>query len=256
MSNQYYQTQQRFSFTPRERITWSVQRLILLNVIIFAGQLLLDMIPLLGSSGAPGGLPVALLSFSPAQFRAGFLWQPLTYMFFHGGLLHLFGNMLWLFFFGPEVERTLGTRQFLRFYVICGAVAVLATLVPHALGGRDTSVLGASGATMAVLVAYAMANPDRQVHLFPLPIPLSVRALVIIIVVMNLFTALGDSAVSWETHFGGLAAGFAYMWAVPRLRRQWDQWHKPPPAQGEERDPVQEAVDNIFKFDEEKKRRK
>jgi len=67
-------------------------------------------------------------------------------MYLHNGLLHLFMNMLWLFFFGPEVEHTLGTRQFVRFYILCGMLGVLFTFIPMRLFDENVSVAGASGA--------------------------------------------------------------------------------------------------------------
>ena len=104
--------ERRYSFS--DRITYAVQRLILINTAIFAFQLLLDIplgYPIVHGeiSGPPGGFVITWLGFQPGAFLNGALWKPVSYMFLHGGLMHLFLNMLWLFFFGPEVERTLGS---------------------------------------------------------------------------------------------------------------------------------------------------
>jgi membrane associated rhomboid family serine protease len=169
--------------------------------------------------------------------------------------MHLFMNMLWLFFFGPDVERVLGTRSFFRFYLICGAGGVMATMLPYFLQGEPTNVVGASGAVMGVMVAFAVAEPDREFFLFPFPWPVNARALVMIVVVMNIISSLGGTSVSVWTHFGGMAVGYLYMKILPvfigmkRERRRKDVKSKKSPN-----DKVGEAVDNIFKFDDRKRR--
>lgn len=243
----------------RPGITWATQRLILANVIVFALQLVSD--PLFKSAGVHspyfgGGFGLWFGFYQPA-FLQGFVWTPFTYQFLHSTLLHLFLNMLWLFFFGPDVERVLGTRNFFRFYLICGAGGVLATFIPYFVNGSATNVVGASGAVMGVLVAFALIEPDRQVFLFPFPWPLNARALVMIVVVMNIITALSAAPVSVMTHFGGMVMGFLYMKSLPlilnfqrnRRRRASEAKKKTKPSEK-----VGEAVDNIFKFDDRKRR--
>jgi membrane associated rhomboid family serine protease len=245
----YYQERANFG---SPRITWAVHRLILVNILVFACQLLLD--PLQVFFG--GGFVDAIFGFQPGMFMQGYLYKPFTYQFMHGGLMHLGMNMLWLFFFGPDVERTLGTRQFYRFYIICGALSVLATFFPFVLTGHSPSILGASGAVMGVLVAFAMIEPDRQFFLFPIPTPITARFLVLIIVVMNIITALSDSPVSVTTHFGGMAVGYLYMRFLPKINAWQRERRRAASAKTEQpgADKIGEAVDNIFKF--EKKDRK
>jgi membrane associated rhomboid family serine protease len=234
-----------------------VQRLILLNAVVFAVQLLLD-IPFgrltyaLNGMNPPGGGVISWLGFQPSAFLHGALWKPLTYMFLHGGLMHLFMNMLWLFFFGPEVERALGSRQFTRFYLICGMLGVLLTFFPLLFSDVHVSVFGASGAIMGVMVAYAMLNPEREFFLFPLPIPLNARALVMVIIAINVISALQDGTTSVATHFGGMLTGYGYMKLVPKFRKwKWAQLKSSretgQPKSTEES--IKEAVDNIFKFE-------
>jgi membrane associated rhomboid family serine protease len=228
-----------------------------MNVLIFALQLLVDIpfgdfppVP-----GRPGGFAVGLLSFVPSSFFKGCIWQPLTYQFLHAGLLHLFMNMLWLYFFGPHVERALGTRQFFRFYILCGALAVLATVLPWRLLGSDVSVTGASGAVMAVLVAYAVISPDRQFFVFPLPQPITARALVIIVIVMNVFFGVGNSGdTSVATHLGGMAVGYLYMKGVPAFRRWRLELKRRGQGLRNDVDVIGEMVDNIFRFEGRKRR--
>lgn len=256
---QYYQERPSFGMP---RITWAVQRLILLNIIVFAGQLILGPVQTwlfarYGWGGYAGGFVNAIFGFQPHLFLRGYLYKPFTYQFLHGGLMHLGMNMMWLFFFGPDVERTLGTRQFYRFYILCGAVSVLATLFPYFLAGADPSVTGASGAVMGVLVAFAVIEPDRQFFLFPIPAPITARFLVFIVVIMNIITALSDnSPVSVTTHFGGMAFGFAYIRLLPRFNA-WQRERRRNISEGGPKstaDRIGEAVDNIFKFEKREKK--
>ncbi len=257
MSSYYYSEQVRnggFDY----RVTRAVQRLILLNGAIFAVQLLLDVPFGGGNAGPPGGIFSLLLSFQPTSFLfQGRVWQPLTYMFIHANLMHLFFNMLWLYFFGPDVERVLGTRQFVLFYFLCGALGVMANFVPLVLTHSYVSVAGASGAVMGTLVAFAMINPHRTFFLFPIPVPLSARWLAAIIIGFTLYGALYDSRVSVATHLGGIAVGYAYMKFIPFFRdRQRIYWQKRRLGGGQKggkNDTTGEHVDNIFKFDHRKR---
>lgn len=261
--NQYYYEQPQFQFS-RPRITWAVQRIIVITAAVFALQLLLDplqyllvpkMLPGVTSYlEYPGGILEFWFGFQPGLLLWGLVWKPFTYMFLHGGLSHLFFNMLWLYFFGPTVERALGTMQFFRFYILCGAGGVLLTLVPFVLTGQNVSVIGASGATMGALIAFAMLEPDRQFHLLFLPWPITARGLVVLVVAMDVLRSLGESHVSVHTHFGGLAVGFLYMKGMPAVNRWLRQRQlKQPPKQAakkgkEDIERVGEAVDNIFNF--------
>ncbi len=246
---------------PGGRITWAVQRLLLLTTALFAVQLVVHMFEPMATGiaqpyAAPGLEVLRWFAFDSQEFPRNWqVWQPLTYMFLHGGLLHLFGNMLWLYVFGPEVERVLGTRQFLRFYLIVGALAVLATLLTPR-GWNSGTVIGASGATMGVLVAFAVVNPDRELMLFPIPIRLTARALVLIVIALNIMSAFGQSGTSVATHFGGLAVGYVYMKVIPKWRRLRRRMRRGPGAAQKPVDAVGEAVDNIFSYEKEKRRRK
>jgi membrane associated rhomboid family serine protease len=269
MSNYYAQSNPSFQFNA-PRMTWAVHRLLLLNVAIFSLQLVADPIQYFffadwtNSGQIPGGVLNTWFGFQPDLFWTYFLlWKPFTYMFLHGGLLHIFMNMLWLFFFGPDVERTLGSREFVRFYLICGAVAVLTTTFRYVLAGDAPSVVGASGSVMAVMMAFAILFPDRQFFLFPLPFPLNARALVLIVVVLNVISGLqGGGSVSVATHLGGIAMGYAYMKALPAIQRyrrekRWKnqiKQKKKPKADDPGLDDVGKAVDNIFKFEDRDKR--
>ena len=256
--NDYYRQEGQFGFRP-EGITYVVHTLILANVAVFILQLLLDIgFGDLRVIDTPGGDSIVQwLALNPAGLLNGFVWMPFTYMFMHGSLMHLFGNMLMLFFFGPEVERVLGSRQFLRFYVLCGALGVLANLIPVTMLGANANflVVGASGATLSVLVAFGMIDPDRRVFLFPLPIPITTRFLIMFIIAMNIMSAVGGGgATSVATHFGGMIVGYLYMkWRPGFMRMQWrrqtnSRGEKSKPANSADEEKMAEAIDNIFDF--------
>lgn len=245
----------RFGFSD-SRITYAVHMLILANAGIFALQLLAD-IPL-GNAltfDPPGGeVFLDIFSYSSGRLLNGWVWGPVTYMFVHGGLQHLFFNMLLLFFLGPEVERLLGTRQFLRFYFLCGAVGVLLNLLSSFLFGTDHPVVGASGAIMGVVVAFAIVEPDRQMFLIPFPFPITARAMVIFLIVINLLAAVGGgTGTSVATHLGGMGVGYLYMKYRPTLM-QWNLRRRRRPPSKRDREELGKAIDNIFDFQDKERR--
>lgn len=255
MSQNNYFEQERTPFRA-PRITWAVQRIIVVTLAVFAVQLLVGPVQYLLFSGYdfsrefPGGMLNVWFGFQPNLLvQYGLIWKPFTYMFLHSGITHIGFNLLWLYFFGPDVERRLGTMEFFRFYIACGALGVMATFPQYLLSGDPISVVGASGAVMGVLVAFAMIDPDRQFYIMPFPWPITARGLVVLVVVMNLISGLGNSQTSVVTHFGGMAAGFAYMYFLPQIRRFFNKGGggpKKPGGGGASK--VGEAVDNIFKF--------
>ncbi len=254
---QYEQPQFRFS---AGRITYGVQVLILANVLVFVLQLLVD-IPLDTGAiqGAPGGEFLDWTQFSVLSILQDYrVWGVFTYMFIHSGVSHLFWNMLMLFFFGPDVERILGTRQFFRFYFLCGMLGVLANFIPVFLFNAPAiPVIGASGAALGILVAFAIVEPERQIFLFPFPFPIYARGLVIIVIVMNLVSGIsGGTGTSVATHFGGMAVGYLYMKARPTLS-SWQLGRRIKRQQKKTKDDddtLAEAINNIFKFEDKNKK--
>jgi len=134
----------------------------------------------------------------------------LTYMFFHGDILHLLGNMLFLWVFGDNVEDALGHIKYALFYLACGVAGGLV----HAFvdPGSDIPLIGASGAVAGVIAAYLVLHPRVRVWVLALKaIPLRISAAfalgvwIAIQVVMVLLPQVGP--VAWWAHIGGLAAG-------------------------------------------------
>ena len=145
------------------------------------------------------------------------VWQPVTYMFLHGGMFHILFNMLALWMFGVELERMWGSRAFMQFYLVSGVGAALTTVLlsftPLPFGGQlyDSLTIGASGAVYGVLLAYAMYFPDRPIYMYMI-FPIPAKYFVMIMGAISLFSAMGGpGGVAHTTHLGGLAAGYLYL---------------------------------------------
>jgi len=134
-----------------------------------------------------------------------------TYMFLHGGWLHLLGNMLFLWVFGDNIEDAMGHLSYLIFYILCGVAAALA----HALmqPGSEAPLIGASGAVAGVIAAYLMLHPRVKVWVLVLwRVPLLLPAYLVLgfwvgLQALNVALAGPDDDVAWWAHIGGLAAG-------------------------------------------------
>src|SRR5262245_30848574 len=138
-----------FSFGPGP-ISTTLQVLIGANVVMFVAQVLFPIV-------------TALLGLHPAFVIHSFwIWQLATYMFLHGGVFHIVFNMLALWMFGAELERTWGTRYFLKFYFVtgigAGALTVIFAQLPFAFAQQlqHAIIIGASGAIYGLLLAYAL----------------------------------------------------------------------------------------------------
>ena len=140
-------------------------------------------------------------------------WSFVTYMFIHGDLLHLAVNSLGLWVFGTPVEHRLGGRRFLFFYFYCGIGAAVFSLLLAGLTPIAPFV-GASGAVLGLVVAFAMAWPDTEMILFPIPMPIKARTMAIGIVGFNALMALplfrGGSNIAYEAHLGGALFGYLF----------------------------------------------
>lgn len=152
---------------------------------------------------------VDLLQFTPVS-SATRPWTFLTYMFAHGGLLPLGGNLLLLFVFGPSVERRMGSRAFILYFLYCGMGAAALTVGLSAFLPLPPMV-GASGAVFGVALAFAFAWPDVELVFAPLPLRVSARTVVVTLALANLaFAAWTDGAVAHVGYVGGMAAGYIF----------------------------------------------
>ena len=167
-----------------------------------------------------GGRPVqshllTVLALTP-ELAVGnfFIWQLFTYLFLHGGFWHLIFNMLTLWMFGADLEREWGTRQFLRFYFLCGIGAGLCVVAANAAVGGDMqrATIGASGAIYGLLLAFGGLFPDRTV-LFSFLFPMKAKYFVMILGAIAFLSSMGsgNSNVSNVAHLGGMIFGYIYL---------------------------------------------
>jgi membrane associated rhomboid family serine protease len=142
--------------------------------------------------GAPGPEPIYLTILSA--------------MFMHGGYAHLFGNLLYLWIFGDNVEERIGSLSFLGFYLFCGVAATLAQVALNPDGILPN--LGASGAISGVLGAYIVFFPRNRVHALFFYVVISVPAFIAIgiWILFQFFNGFG-AVVAAETSLGGVAYG-------------------------------------------------
>jgi membrane associated rhomboid family serine protease len=153
------------------------------------------------------------LAMNPVNIiRHHFYWQFVTYMFAHGGLSHILFNMLALFMFGAQVERRMGSKEFLVYYMSVGILAgVLSFVIYWITGAYGVFLLGASGALFAVQLAYATLFPDAVIYLWGL-LPLKAPVMVLGFTALELFSSVTgfQSGVAHLTHLAGFAFGWLY----------------------------------------------
>ncbi len=157
------------------------------------------------------------------------IWQLVSYMFLHSsGVFHILFNMLVLWWFGAELEMRWGTRFFVKYYFVCGIGAgliyLLGTLSYYLVTGEvmsmASSLVGASGATFGLLLAYGMLFGDRIIH-FMMLFPMKARHFTMLIGAIELFTLMDSGAsspVANLAHLGGIVVGFCYLSFISRSR--------------------------------------
>ena len=131
------------------------------------------------------GLPLVYwISLVPSFVNRGWIWQFATYMFVHGSMWHLFFNMFALIMFGRTLERSLGTREFLLFYFLCGILGGVVSYLFYLLQGvTNVAIMGASGSIYALLFLCAVIFPNARLLLFfviPIKMPFAVMLYILI----------------------------------------------------------------------------
>ena len=168
-------------------------------------------------SGRGVGTFVRLFGLNPELvFTHLMVWQPITYMFLHGGFMHIFMNMLMLWLFGTELEMLWGAREFYRFYFITGVGSGIFSVVPYVIGvltqgsSFSPAIIGASGAIYGVLLAFALTWPNRTVYLYFI-MPVKVKHLMIFMGLITFFSVGNQDGISHITHLGGLLIAWLYL---------------------------------------------
>lgn len=199
--------------------------LLIINIVMF---LITELV-------APMGIDLTgilgLHFFKASDFH---VYQLITYMFMHGGWMHIIMNMFMLWMFGMVIESVWGPKKFLFYYIVCGIGAGLcqeiAQYASYVIQGLDAyqfvnaggsqmpmdaylnlmTTVGASGAIYAVLLAFGMLFPDERMFIIPIPIPIKAKWIVVGSVALELFYALGQpgDGVAHVAHLGGMLFGF------------------------------------------------
>ncbi|MGI4749362.1 MAG: rhomboid family intramembrane serine protease [Janthinobacterium lividum] len=207
-----------------------VKNLLIINVLFFIATLVF------GNMGIRLENILGAFYFNSPYFR---VWQPITYMFMHGGWAHIFFNMWALYMFGPAIEYFMGSKRFFNYYFITGLGALALQMLVQAIEVHniigsfivDTSLqynispengeklhdiyaapmVGASGALFGVLVAFGVLYAETSLYIMLIPVPIKAKYAVIGYIVVELYLGLsqhqGDS-VAHFAHLGGALFGY------------------------------------------------
>ncbi len=195
----------------KPRLTPVVKTLLIANAVVFCLQLVAGRL-----MGPKFDMAFGL---STDFVLKGRIWQVATYMFLHHGLWHLFVNMLLFFFFGPDVEEMLGRKRFLLMYLGCGMLGGVGWLfITGMIDGEYGLCVGASGAVLGVLGAFAAMFPDHLIRFILLPfIAIRARTLIIGIAAFSVLAiVLGGGGIAHAAHVVGLSAGYFWARSIPR----------------------------------------
>lgn len=197
----------------------ATQYLIVITVLVYAFQILNqprtggDLLSTL-SIRYPSWVEVNFALITPPGVPEFHVWQLVTYMFLHGAWWHILFNMYVLWIFGHVLERVWGSRRFLVYYFFTGVGAGLTTVAAAMLLDGGLSInLGASGAIMGLLLAFALIFPEQPLYFFLIPVAIPAKYAVIGIAALSVFFSITGAfpGIGHITHLGGLVFGFLYM---------------------------------------------
>lgn len=178
-----------------------VKNLIIINVLVWVAQNIFDKQYNLTYR-------LALWPLDSPFFRP---YQIATHMFTHGPLFHILFNMFALWMFGKILENVWGPKRFLIFYFICGIAAAVAHLAFQYFSGGIGPAVGASGAIMGIMAAFAYLFPNTELYIMFIPVPVKAKWAVIGLAAIDLFSGVanfsGDN-IAHFAHLGGAVAGF------------------------------------------------
>nr|WP_294794906.1 rhomboid family intramembrane serine protease [uncultured Mucilaginibacter sp.] len=215
--------------SPLANISPVVKNLLIINVICFLPFLLFN--PALVNN---------IYNLASAHYFDSPLfkpWQPITYMFFHGGWAHIIFNMFALYSFGSILEYNMGSKRFVMFYFICGLGGIALQLLVQGIevyqltggftvaddfsasseviqklqGIYGSSMVGASGAIFGLLIAFGMLYPNAEMMIMFIPVPVKAKYIMPFYVVLELMLGLGQfngDNVAHFAHLGGALIGF------------------------------------------------
>lgn len=206
-------------------LTKTVKTLMIINVVVWVTLVMILQQFVLG-----GDQVFEYLALIPDKVLHRFwVWQLVTYMFLHSSsVFHILFNMLVLWWFGAELEMRWGSRFFLTYYLVCGIGAgliyVFGTTLYALVAGSELNMMvklvGASGATYGLLLAYGILFGERVIY-FMMLFPMKARYFVMIIGAVELFTMMDSnsgSQVANLAHLGGIIVGYLFLLFVARWR--------------------------------------
>lgn len=217
--------------SPFPPLTTAVKNLLIINVIFFLATWVFR------SMGEDLRIPLSAFYFDSPNFR---VWQPLTYLFMHADLTHLFVNMFGLVMFGSIIEQNLGFKRFVEYYFITGFGALVLHMLIQgielysAVGAFTTSgidpsiipdagavakvhsifsipILGASGAIFGILLAFGYLFPNVEMMVMFIPMPVKAKYVVAGYMAIEIYSGIGRFAgdsVAHFAHIGGAIFGF------------------------------------------------
>lgn len=206
--------------------TKAVKWLVIINVVVWVSLVLVLQQFVLGSN-----IVFEYFALVPYQVLTKFwVWQLFTYMFLHStSVFHILFNMLVLWWCGSELEQRWGSRFFVTYYLVCGVGAGLiyflgttfyALISSGGSANMMAPLVGASGATYGLLLAYGILFGDRMIY-FMMLFPMKARYFVMILGAVELFTMMDSgsgSQVANLAHLGGLVVGFLFLSFIARWR--------------------------------------
>lgn len=194
------------------RFQFVTMAIIIINILIFlyTGPLGSDYI-LASAEGNFGLVPNELLHTEASIGNIAEPFTLITYLFLHGGWMHLIGNMLFMWVFADNIEDAYGYVGFAIFFFLCGVVGGLTHV--FMMPNSNSPLIGASGAVSGVLAAYLVLYPRARVWVLPLfPVPIPLPAILVLgfwflLQVYHVAAAKAGEDIAWWAHIGGFAFG-------------------------------------------------
>ena len=194
------------------RFQFVTMAIIIINILIFlyTGPLGSDYI-LASAEGNFGLVPNELLHTEASIGNIAEPFTLITYLFLHGGWMHLIGNMLFMWVFADNIEDAYGYVGFAIFFLLCGVVGGLTHV--FMMPNSNSPLIGASGAVSGVLAAYLVLYPRARVWVLPLfPVPIPLPAILVLgfwflLQVYHVAAAKAGEDIAWWAHIGGFAFG-------------------------------------------------
>ncbi len=210
-------------------LPYAIKIILIVNAVVYVLQTL--------GGGAFSDSLISSFGLTPAAVLRLAIWQLVTYIFLHGGFFHILFNMFALWMFGGELERTWGTREFVKFFFVCGIGAGIVSVMADP--GSTIPTIGASGSIYGILLAYGMLFPNRTILLVPFMIPVKVKYYVMFIGGMAFLSSFsgGGGGIAHFAHLGGMIFAYIYLKGGnrylqggrsygSRLRTYYEQWKR------------------------------